>query len=70
MVGYDPKEQVIYLAVIVGAFAAALAQGIDPVEAARFGSAAAGISVTRRGTAPAMPRFAEIEGLLKEPAAP
>jgi hypothetical protein len=26
--------------------------------------------VTRRGTAPAMPRFAEIEGLLKEPAAP
>jgi ribokinase len=54
----------------VGAFAAALAQGIDPVEAARFGSAAAGISVTRRGTAPAMPRFAEIEGLLKEPAAP
>jgi ribokinase len=54
----------------VGAFAAALARGIDPVEAARFGSAAAGISVTRRGTAPAMPQFAEIEGLCGETAAP
>jgi ribokinase len=54
----------------VGGFAAALAQGIDPIEAARFGSAAAGISVTRAGTAPAMPHFAEIEDLLKEHAAP
>jgi ribokinase len=54
----------------VGAFAAALARGLDPIEAARFGSAAAGISVTRRGTAPAMPHLAEIEGLLKEHAAP
>jgi ribokinase len=54
----------------VGAFAAALARGADPVEAARFGSMAAGISVTRRGTAPAMPHFAEIEALLKEGAAP
>ncbi|MFN4144027.1 ribokinase [Aestuariivirga sp.] len=48
----------------VGAFAAALAEGMDPVQAARFGCAAAGISVTRSGTAPAMPRRAEIEALL------
>jgi len=49
----------------VGGFAAALAGGADPLEAARFGSATAGISVTRAGTAPAMPRRAEIEALLK-----
>jgi ribokinase len=50
----------------VGGFAAALADGTDPLQAARFGSATAGISVTRAGTAPAMPRRAEIEALLKE----
>ena len=50
----------------VGGFAAALADGADPLQAARFGSATAGISVTRAGTAPAMPRRAEIEALLKE----
>ncbi|NEU98160.1 ribokinase [Bradyrhizobium uaiense] len=49
----------------VGGFAAALADGADPLEAARFGSATAGISVTRPGTAPAMPRRAEIDALLK-----
>ncbi|PPQ19657.1 ribokinase [Bradyrhizobium shewense] len=49
----------------VGGFAAALAGGTDPLDAARFGSATAGISVTRAGTAPAMPRRAEIEALLK-----
>lgn len=49
----------------VGGFAASLAAGADPLEAARFGSAAAGISVTRPGTAPAMPRYAEIEMLLE-----
>ena len=47
-----------------GAFATALAEGMDPVEAVRFGSAAAGISVTRPGTAPAMAARAEIEALL------
>jgi ribokinase len=52
----------------VGGFAAALAAGADPLEAARFGSAAAGISVTRPGTAPSMPRRAEIEALLREQA--
>lgn len=50
----------------VGGFAAALADGADPLEAARFGSATAGISVTRPGTAPAMPRRAEIDALLKD----
>jgi ribokinase len=48
----------------VGGFAAAIARGIDPVEAARFGCAVAGISVTRAGTAPSMPRLAEVEALL------
>ncbi|MGH6892013.1 MAG: ribokinase [Dongiaceae bacterium] len=48
----------------VGGFAAAIARGSDPVAAARFGCAAAGISVTRRGTAPSMPRLAEVEALL------
>ncbi|MGV8986918.1 MAG: ribokinase [Cypionkella sp.] len=48
-----------------GGFAAALAEGQDPVDAVRFGSATAGISVTRPGTAPSMPTRAEIEALLK-----
>jgi ribokinase len=48
-----------------GGFAAALAEGQDPVAAVRFGSATAGISVTRAGTAPSMPSRAEIEALLK-----
>jgi ribokinase len=47
-----------------GGFAAALARGLDPVSAVRYGSATAGISVTRAGTAPAMPSRAEIEALL------
>lgn len=47
-----------------GGFAMALARGDDPVAAVRFGCAAAGISVTRPGTAPSMPTLAEVEGLL------
>lgn len=47
-----------------GGFAVALSEGMDVVEAVRFGCATAGISVTRPGTAPAMPTRAEIEGLL------
>ena len=47
-----------------GGFATALAEGRDPVEAMRFGCATASISVTRRGTAPAMPSRAEIDALL------
>ena len=48
----------------VGGLAAAIARGADPLEAARFGCAVAGISVTRPGTAPSMPRLAEVEALL------
>lgn len=47
-----------------GGFAAALASGVEPVEAARFGCAVAGLSVTRAGTAPSMPSRAEVEALL------
>jgi ribokinase len=47
-----------------GGFAAALARGAPAVEAARFGCAVAGISVTRPGTAPSMPKLAEVEALL------
>ncbi|MCP3387996.1 ribokinase [Bradyrhizobium sp. CCGB12] len=54
----------------VGGFAAALAGGADPLDAVRFGSATAGISVTRAGTAPSMPQRAEIESLLKEQSPP
>lgn len=49
----------------IGGFTAALAEGQDVVAAVRFGCATAGIAVTRRGTAPAMPERAEIEALLK-----
>jgi ribokinase len=44
-----------------GGFAAALSEGASVLEAARFGCATAGISVTRAGTAPSMPRRSEIE---------
>lgn len=47
-----------------GGFATRLSEGADPVEAVRFGCATAGISVTRPGTAPAMPARDEIERLL------
>jgi ribokinase len=47
-----------------GGFAVALSEGRDVVDAVRFGCATAGISVTRPGTAPAMPDRAEIEALL------
>ncbi len=47
-----------------GGLAVALAEGMDPVAAVRFGCATAAISVTRPGTAPSMPARAEIEALL------
>ena len=49
-----------------GGFAAALARGDRPEDAARFASALAGISVTRPGTAPSMPMLSEIEALLAQ----
>lgn len=47
-----------------GGFAIALSEGQDAVAAARFACAVAGISVTRYGTAPSMPKRAEVEALL------
>jgi ribokinase len=51
-----------------GAFAVALLEGQDPWTAARFASAAAAISVTRRGAQASMPSRAEVETFLaKQP---
>jgi len=47
-----------------GGFAAALARGDAPLDAVRFGSATAAISVTRPGTAPSMPTLDEVNALL------
>jgi len=49
-----------------GALAIAVAEGMDLVAATRFGCAAAGISVTRHGTARSMPTRPEVEALLAE----
>jgi ribokinase len=47
-----------------GGFVVGLAEGRDPVAAAKFGCAVAAISVTRAGTAPSMPARGEVEELL------
>lgn len=47
-----------------GGLAVALSEGLSVVEAARFGCAVAGISVTRHGTAPSMPRRSEVMDLM------
>lgn len=47
-----------------GGLAAALAKGVEPLEAMRFACAVAGISVTRPGTAPSMPTLQEVQVLL------
>lgn len=49
-----------------GGFAVALSEGMDLVESARVACAAAGISITRPGTAPSMPIRAEIDALRKK----
>jgi ribokinase len=49
-----------------GAFAVALLEGRDPWEAARFASAAAAISVSRRGAQASMPTRAEVDAFLTE----
>ena len=49
-----------------GGFAYALAEGMSLIEAVLFGSATAAISVTRLGTAPAMPVNSEIQDLLNK----
>ncbi len=47
-----------------GGLAAALAKGVEPLQAVHFACAVAGISVTRPGTAPSMPTLEEVEALL------
>jgi ribokinase len=49
-----------------GGFAAALADGASPRDAARFAAAVAAISVTRAGTAPSMPSRFDIDALLAQ----
>jgi ribokinase len=49
-----------------GAFAVALLEGHDPWTAARFASAAAAISVTRRGAQASMPSRTEVDAFLAE----
>ncbi|MEO1102545.1 MAG: ribokinase [Pseudomonadota bacterium] len=49
-----------------GGFATALAEGRKPLDAVRFACATASLSVTRLGTAPAMPAREEIELLMTE----
>jgi ribokinase len=47
-----------------GAFAAKLAAGGDPVEAARAGVVAGSLAVTQAGAQPSMPRIDEIDAML------
>ena len=49
-----------------GAFAVALLEGDSPASAARFASAAAAISVTRRGAQAAMPTREEVDAFLTQ----
>ena len=48
-----------------GALALALTEAMPVRDAARFASAAAAISVTRRGAQPSAPRRAEIDALVR-----
>jgi ribokinase len=52
-----------------GALAAALAAGSHLEDAIKFANAAAALSVTRVGTAPAMPTLAEVRAFLDDPTA-
>jgi ribokinase len=49
-----------------GGFAVGLAKGMSPIESARFASAVAGISVTRRGAQASMPTIKEVEQFLAQ----
>ncbi|NVM05083.1 MAG: ribokinase, partial [Candidatus Helarchaeota archaeon] len=48
-----------------GGLAAAIAEGKDIIEAARFANVVGALSVTKIGTAPAMPFREDIENFLK-----
>jgi ribokinase len=50
--------------VYCGTLATALVEGMDTLEAVRFASAAAAISVTRLGAQPSIPTRVEIEEFL------
>ncbi len=49
-----------------GGFAVGLAKGMSPIESARFASAVAAISVTRRGAQSSMPTIQEVEQFLAQ----
>ena len=49
-----------------GGFVTALSEGRDLFEAARYGNATGALSVTKLGTAPAMPTREEIDRLVRE----
>jgi ribokinase len=48
-----------------GGLAVGLSEGMDIIEATRFGCAAAGLSVTKPGTAPSMPSRDEVDRLYR-----
>ena len=50
-----------------GGFSVGLSEGRDPRDAARFGCAVAGLSVTKVGTAPSMPMRASVDALTGRP---
>ena len=49
-----------------GGFVMALSEGRDLFEALRYGNATGALSVTRLGTAPAMPSRSEIDAMVRE----
>jgi ribokinase len=50
----------------VGAFAVALSEGCDPVEATRRGNIAGALATTRTGAQSSLPEREAIDALLKE----
>jgi ribokinase len=51
----------------VGTFVAALADGLAPTDALRWGQAAAALAVARRGSHSAMPQRAEVQASFGHP---
>jgi ribokinase len=51
----------------VGAFAVALASGLAPDQAVRWGNAAGALAVTRAGAQPSLPTGEEVEAFLQQP---
>ena len=62
----DPIDTVAAGDCFNGAFAVALLEGKDPLEAARFACAASAISVTRRGAQASMPTRADVDFFLDQ----